>query len=183
MTFQIRMWSPLLAVSIACAGAIAHAEDRLDEAPAASFVYQFIPASAFVSRDTRDLYRYVGAGCVEASPGTTLVHKLQLPQGVTLQILRLYYRDETPATLMATFTHYDAAGSVTDLGLFRSRTTPGNTSQAGENVNHVIDNAAQAYVVNVQFKSAASDADYVFADGFEPAPPPVFCGVRIAYTP
>lgn len=183
MTFQIRMWSPLLAVSMACAGAIAHAEGSLDEAPTASFVYQFIPASAFVSRDTRDLYRYVGAGCVEASPGTTLVHKLQLPQGVTLQILRLYYRDETPATLMATFTHYDAAGSVTDLGLFRSRTTPGNTSQAGENVNHVIDNAAQAYVVNVQFQTETHDTDYVFAYGFEPAPRLVFCGVRVAYMP
>lgn len=141
-----------------------------DEAPVAKSTqevpgYQFIAGSAFAPRDTSIDVSYVGGGCVYGSG--FLSTDVQLPDGVQLQGVRMYYFDDDPSTTVGVFiTAYDSMGGLDDLRYGGSSFDTGYTNEYFNlDTPHTVDNFTNALVLNVQTGAGTQ-----------------FCGARLYYT-
>jgi hypothetical protein len=156
--------------SLDAPGAAAH--DRVGEAApedfSINFSYFHAAGSSLTPRSSQTAWTYQSVGCVSASGGNDIFSMhLDLPQGARIDYLRLYYRDTSANNSQAWITTYDAAGGFTDLTNVSSTGAAGYGTTLSPFVNHVVNNAARAYVLNWQPNQTG--------------PSMQLCGLRVAY--
>jgi hypothetical protein len=133
-----------------------------------SFHYIFVPGSGFTPRASSTTWSYPGGGCVSAVTGNELFSlDLQLPQGARIDYLRLYYYDTSANNSTAWITTYDGSGGFTDLTNVSSTGNSGYGTTLSPLIQHVVDNASRAYVLNWQANQTGSTMR--------------LCGLRVAY--
>jgi hypothetical protein len=150
----------------------AAAPDRMGEAApedfSINFSYFHAAGSSLTPRSNQTSWTYQGVGCVSASGGNDLFSMhLDLPQGARIDYLRLYYRDTSANNSTAWITTYDATGGFSDLTTVSSTGTAGYGTALSPFVNHVVNNAARAYVLNWQANQTGASMQ--------------LCGLRVAY--
>ncbi|MEL7644664.1 MAG: hypothetical protein AAGU04_00150 [Anaerolineaceae bacterium] len=97
------------------------------------------------------LLNAVPTGTVKAAQTSYEVFSLQihLPEGATIEWLRLYYYDSNPgANSTAWITVYDGAGNTTDLINVQSAGSSGYGQSLSTEFSHVVDNSLYTYVLN-----------------------------------
>jgi hypothetical protein len=142
--------------------------------------FMFITGSNFQPRGGGS-YAYGGVGCVHLASGGTdfFTIDLQLPDGVVIDFLRLYYYDASAsANLRAYLTEYDGQGGYSDIFSTDSAGSGGYGS-AGDYFSYTVDNTTHSLSVLVRPNGASSDLalcgvrlryqdlTVIFADGFE----------------
>jgi hypothetical protein len=132
-----------------------------------------IAGSALRPRENNVDYTTNGSGgCVYATAGlaTTVWNlPLLLPQGATVQYLRVYFDDTSASDLTTWFTVYDLYGSRVEEWLVSSSGAAGQNFLTSGPIDHVIDYDLYSYVVN--FRPVATGSTLQL------------CGVRIFFTP
>jgi hypothetical protein len=146
--------------------------DRMGEAApedfSINFSYFHAAGSSLTPRSSQTAWTYQGVGCVSASGGNDIFSMhLDLPQGARIDYLRLYYRDTSGNNSTAWITTYDAAGGFNDLTSVTSSGAAGYGTTLSPFVNHVVNNAARAYVLNWQPNQTGAGMQ--------------LCGLRVAY--
>jgi hypothetical protein len=133
-----------------------------------NFSYFHVAGSSLTPRASSTAWVYQGTGCVSASGGNDIfsIH-LDLPQGARIDYLRLYYRDTSASNSEAWITTYDATGGFADLTTVSSTGAAGYGSALSPFVNHVVNNAARAYVLNWRPNQTGASMQ--------------LCGLRVAY--
>ena len=145
-------------------------QQAMDSAPTSVLApqadhYLFVAGSALTPRTSTTTLNYPGAGCINASAAVTT--DLQLPNGSTLQGVRVYYYDDSPAGSVGLWvTKYNGLGSVSDI---INSTMPHAAGYADNYVAapavELIDNFNHAYVL-----TALTDTDTRI------------CGFRVFYS-
>jgi hypothetical protein len=128
----------------------------------------FITGSNFQPRGGAS-YAYGGVGCVYlANSGTDFFTiDLQLPDGVEIDFLRLYYYDASAsANLRAYLTEYDGQGGYTDI-FSTDSVGSGGYGSAGDFLSHTVDNTTHSLSILVRPYLASSQVQ--------------LCGVRVRY--
>lgn len=145
--------------------------NRQDQPTGTNFKYLWIAGSTFHPVKTTTTYDYSGSGCVSVTGAAgipQLAHKVVLPQGAIIRFMRLYTYDDSPTTLRAFLTTYDAQGNAGDLTNVGSETTGGYNTTLSPEFSYEIDNFNSAINVFVNLGAETTDALR-------------FCAVRIAY--
>jgi len=109
-------------------------------------------------------------GCVFLSSGdpfTILNLHLDIPNGVRIDYLRIYYYDTGASNSQAWVTRYDNAGSFTDVAYVTSAGDTGYGTQLSPLIEHVVDNVSYSYVLNWRPLVTGSSM--------------ALCGLRVAY--
>lgn len=133
-----------------------------------NFAYFHAAGSSLTPRDSSTGWIYQGTGCVSANGGNDIFSMhLDLPEGARIDYLRLYYRDTSANSSTAWITTYDAAGGFNDLTSVTSSGAAGYGTALSPFVNHVVNNAARAYVLNWQPNQTGASMQ--------------LCGLRVAY--
>ena len=134
-----------------------------------TFYYDFSAGSTTRPRSSSTNWAYPGSGCVYASKGTELFTlPLNLPDGVRIDYLRFYFYDTSiTANSNAWITIYDGSGGITDLILVSSTGFAGYGYIVSNFVDHVVDNATYAYVLQYDQGTVGSSLR--------------LCGLRVAY--
>lgn len=133
-----------------------------------NLAYFHAAGSSLTPRDSSTAWIYQGTGCVSASGGNDIFSMhLDLPDGARIDYLRLYYRDTSAGNSDAWITTYDAAGGFTDLTTVSSSGAAGYGTTLSPFVNHVVNNAARAYVLNWRPNQTGASMQ--------------LCGLRVAY--
>ena len=150
----------------------AAAANRMGEAApedfSINFAYFHATGSSLTPRSNATAWTYQSVGCVSASGGNDIFSMhLDLPQGARIDYLRLYYRDTSANNSTAWITTYDAAGGFNDLTSVTSSGAAGYGTALSPFVNHVVNNAARAYVLNWQPNQTGAGMQ--------------LCGLRVAY--
>lgn len=145
-------------------------QQAMDSAPASVLApqavhYLFVAGSALTPRTSATTLNYPGSGCINASAAVTT--DLQLPNGSTLEGVRVYYYDDSPAGSVGLWvTKYNGLGSVSDI---INSTMPHAAGYADNYVAapavELIDNFNHAYVL-----TALTDTDTRI------------CGFRVFYS-
>jgi hypothetical protein len=141
-------------------------------APNAVMKFLFVAGSAFHPRNSTYTYaESADGGCIYQTGGESIisifVNDLQLPDGATVDILRLFYYDTSAADSMAWITQYDGADGFVDIAHIASSGTAGYGNTA----------------INT-FTYTVNDYDYPIVLNWRPYQLGVsskLCGVRIRY--
>lgn len=108
----------------------------------------FIPAAAFEQRASGTYSSGNGFGYVYATGGTGWWHApVQLPNGVDIYAVRLYYYDNSGGYLRWWLTRYTGTTTVTDIAYSTTSGTPGYGNDYFDPI-HIIDNR-YGYVINI----------------------------------
>ncbi len=134
-----------------------------------TFYYDFSAGSTTRPRSSSTNWAYPGSGCVYASKGGELFTlPLNLPDGVRIDYLRFYFYDSsTTSNSNAWITIYDGSGGITDLIGVLSAGSAGYGYVVSDFVDHVVDNATYAYVLQYAPGTVGSSVR--------------LCGFRVAY--
>ena len=111
-------------------------------------------------------------GCIYVTAGnasTVWNTPLWIPNGATVQYLRIYVNDTSASDLWGWFTIYDLFGAIVQEWGISSSGTPGETWFDTAAINHVIDYSTYSYVVNMRPVGTGSTLQ--------------FCGARVFFTP
>jgi hypothetical protein len=107
---------------------------------------------------------------VTAGSATTVWNvPITLPDGATIDTLRIYYYDTSASNLSAWFTIYDLFGAIVQEWSVSSSGNSGNSFNDSVQIGHVIDHDVYSYVVNVRPVGTGSTLQ--------------FCGARLFYSP
>ncbi len=112
----------------------------------------------------------LSGGCIYNSSGSAigvLNTPLQLPDGATVNTLRMYYYDTSDTNSNGWFTIYDLYGNLVEEFVVSSAGTPGNNFNDSAVINRVIDYSNYSYVLNWRPNVAGSSMQ--------------LCGFRIFY--
>lgn len=123
-------------------------EERVepDDFGTASYAVTFIPASEFQQRGS-GTFSYTGGGYIYATGGTTAWWApVQLPNGVDIYAVRLYFYDASGSNWVWFLTRYTGSNTTQDLGNNSSSGSPGFSSGSFDPM-HIMDNRV-GYVVN-----------------------------------
>ncbi|MDX1436588.1 MAG: hypothetical protein R3335_07255 [Anaerolineales bacterium] len=108
--------------------------------------------SALRPRENDVSYTINGSGScsyVTAGDASTVWNTpINLPQGSTVDTLRMYYYDTSASNTTAWFTIYDLYGSIVDEWSVSSSTSGGNSFNDSPQINHVIDYSVYSYLLN-----------------------------------
>lgn len=134
-----------------------------------SIYYDFSAGATLRPRASLTNWAYASGGCIYPSKGSDLFTlPLNLPEGVRIDYLRLYYYDaSTVNDSTAWITIYDGAGGVTDLISVSSTGSGGYDYIISDYLGHVVNNEDYAYVLN-------------YANGTQ-SNLVRLCGLRVAY--
>ncbi|HPS32584.1 MAG TPA: hypothetical protein PKW57_03700 [Anaerolineaceae bacterium] len=115
------------------------------------FYYDFSAGATMRPRASLTNWEYWGGGCLYTTKGYDLLTlPLNLPEGVRIDYLRLYYYDSSTAgNLVAYITIYDGGGGIADLISVVSSGSAGYGYVVSDYVGQVVDNSTYAYVLNV----------------------------------
>jgi hypothetical protein len=140
------------------------------EAPEA-FDYFTVAGTTLRPRSSASTWTYGANGCVYRSAGSDLFNtELHVPNGVTLNYLRLYFYDTSASNQTAWITRYrPSTPSTEDLVSVLSSGNAGQGTALSSLINHVVDNVNYAYVLNWSPGANGSGMK--------------LCGLRVAYTP
>ena len=145
-------------------------ESELADAPEAQSWWRVV-GSTLKPRVNDVSYATSGSGgCVYVTAGnasTVWNTPLWIPDGATVQYLRIYVDDTSASNLTGWFTIYDLFGNIVDEWSASSSGTPGQTWFDSADINHVIDYNAYSYVVNMRPVGTGSTLQ--------------FCGARVFY--
>lgn len=110
--------------------------------------YLFIAGSAFTPRTSSQTVTYPGAGCSYSTAALTT--SLEMPDGATIQGVRIYYYNITPSAQIDLFlTTYPGNGTSSDLLTGNSTGSSGFSSEyIGFTNPLLIDNFDGAYVLS-----------------------------------
>jgi len=133
------------------------------------FYYDFSAGATLRPRASLTNWEYDSGGCIHPSKGYDLFTlPLDLPQGASIDYLRLYFYDtSTTANGTAFITIYDGAGGIDDLISVSSVGSAGYGYAVSDYVNHVVDNVNYAYVLNYSSGTPSSSVR--------------LCGLRVMY--
>jgi hypothetical protein len=120
-------------------------------------------------------------GCIYNVSGSAfgvLNVPLDLPNGATVNTLRMYYFDTSASDSTGWFTVYDLYGDVVTEVSVQSSGSSGNSFNDSALINHVIDHSVHSYVLNWRPTVAGNtmqlcgfrifyNPPLLFADGFE----------------
>ncbi len=90
-------------------------------------------------------------GCIYNSSGSAfgvLNTPVFLPQGTTVNTLRMYYNDTSASDSTGWFTIYDLYGTIVDEFSVSSSGSAGNSFNDSASINHVINYDLYSYVLN-----------------------------------
>ena len=89
-------------------------------------------------------------GCINAvdSPFTVYNTPVWLPQGSTIDTLRMYYYDTSASNSTAWFTVYDLYGVIVQEWAVSSSGNTGNSFNDTAQIGHVVDYSIYSYVIN-----------------------------------
>lgn len=113
-----------------------------------------------------------GGGCFYLSAGDSFVvfnTTLDLPQGATINTLRMYYTDTSESDSTAWLTVYDLYGTIVQEWGVSSTGNLGNGFSDSALINHVVDYSLYSYVINWR--------PYVIGNTMQ------LCGFRVFYEP
>ncbi|HQN43191.1 MAG TPA: hypothetical protein PLA25_03580, partial [Anaerolineaceae bacterium] len=93
---------------------------------------------------------------------------LQLPDGATIEFLRLYYYDTSAGDSRAWVTSYDGAGNYSDLMTVASTGNTGYGQALSASPSVVVDNYSNSYLLNWRSNTAGVTSQ--------------LCGLRVFYS-
>jgi len=142
-----------------------------EDATEATSRFVFSSATAFVQYDSTNTWAYGGSGCIYKTGGSDFFDiDLQIPAGVELDFLRIYFNDTDAAfNARATLFSFDGAGGNTSIASAESSGTPGFDSAGSGFFSHIVENINESLVVRINFLGATTSALEI-------------CGVRLRYT-
>ena len=142
-----------------------------EEATEATSHFVRSAATAFVQLDNTNTWVYGGSGCIFRTGGSISFDiDLQIPGGVVLDYLRIFFNDTDPVNDARAFLYaFDGAGNVTLLATAASSGTPGFSSEGSGFFSHNVDNVGEALTMRIDFGSSTTSALEI-------------CGVRVRYT-
>jgi hypothetical protein len=109
-------------------------------------------------------------GCLKLTSGnTSVIFNLQLdiPNGVRIEYLRMYYYDTSASNSYAWVTRYDDVGGFGDVTYVASEGDTGYGTSLSPYFEHVVDNVDYSYILNWRPNAAGSSM--------------MLCGLRVAY--
>ncbi|MEZ5463217.1 hypothetical protein [Dokdonella sp.] len=135
-------------------------------APSGGTQYLFLAGSAFTPRTSSQTVSYPGGGC--SFSDNALTTSLELPEGATVQGVRLYYYNNgLPSSVGLFLTAYTGAGGTSDLLTGSSSEDTGYASEYfAASTPLSIDYAGQSYVLTATMNSGQR-----------------LCGMRVFYSP
>jgi len=92
-----------------------------------------------------------GGGCIYATSGSTSTvwnTPLTLPDGATIDFLRMYFHDTSGSDTYGWFTIYDTYGSLVNEWFISSSGSSGDGFADSDPINHVVDYSTYSYVLN-----------------------------------
>jgi len=133
------------------------------------FYYDFSAGATMRPRASLTNWAYDSGGCIHPSKGADLFTlPLNLPDGVRIDYLRLYFYDTSTTTdSYAWITIYNGSGSTTDLIFVTSAGSAGYGYEVSDFVDHVVDNMNYSYVLNYANSTTSNTVR--------------LCGLRVAY--
>lgn len=136
-----------------------------------AFDYFTVAGTTLRPRSSASTWTYGSNGCVYRSAGSDLFNtELHVPNGVTLNYLRLWFYDTSGSSQTAWITRYrPSTPSTEDLVSVLSSGNAGQGTALSALINHVVDNVNYAYVLNWSPGANGSGMK--------------LCGLRVAYTP
>jgi len=157
-------------------------ETDVESVDGASLISLRVAGSALTPREDDVSYSVSGTGgCTYVTAGdafTVWNHKVTLPQGATVDTLRMYYYNTSGSSSTAWFTVYDLYGGLVDEWSVSADSSTGNSYNDSAQINHVIDYDVYSYLLNWRptvtgstmqlcgFRIFYSDPT-IFRDGFE----------------
>lgn len=121
-----------------------------DDFGTAGWAVTFIPASAFQQRDSGTYSCGLGQGYCYATGGSNWWHApMNVPNGVDIYAVRLYYYDNSGSNLTWWLTRYTGTTTVQDISFATSSGTPGYTSGTFDPI-HIVDNRYGYMVIILQ---------------------------------
>jgi hypothetical protein len=143
------------------------------EAVEASLISWRIVGSALRPRENDVSYSISSqGGCIYVTSGdadTVWNIPVNLPQGSTIDILRMYYNDTSDSNSGAWFTIYDLYGNIVTESSVSSSGNAGVGFNDSAQINHTIDYSVYSYLINWRPSVAGSTMQ--------------LCGFRIFYEP
>lgn len=135
------------------------------------YYYYHAAGSAFRPRDSSVDWGNDGSGgCLYLTTGSTGVVfniPLDIPDGVRIEYLRIYYYDASASTSQAWVTRYDDEGSLEDVTYVASAGDTGYGTQLGTYLEHVVNMTDYSYVLNWRPNATGNTMQ--------------LCGLRVAY--
>jgi len=132
-----------------------------------------IAGSALKPRENDVSYSTSGSGgCTYVSSGdafTVWNTPIDLPQGSTIDTLRMYFYDTSTSNTSAWFTIYDLYGNIVQEWSVSSNTGGGYSFNDSAQINHTIDYSTYSYLINWRPVVSGSTLQ--------------LCGFRIFYEP
>lgn len=127
--------------------------------------YLFIAGSAFTPRSSSQTVTYPGGGCLFSDDAVTT--DLQLPQGATIEGVRLFYSSNDSEVVSLRLTRYDGVGYLTNILNEDSSLSGGyREDYFSTGSTEVIDNLAYSYALISTMGSTAN----------------ALCGMRVFYS-
>ena len=145
--------------------------DQNAEGGARAFSYLHVAGSALRPRNGDVQWQSSGSGgCVYlASMAYEVVNiHANIPEGSTVDYVRIYYYDVSASNSTVWLTTYDDAGSYSDVASASSAGDTGYGTTLSALVGHVVDNTNDSYLLN--WRSNVEGGDMAL------------CGIRVAYT-
>lgn len=152
------------------------ATGQIEETPAAAAPVTYanfrVPGSTLRPRSSGVTFSPSGSGgCIYAtsSPSDVWNTPIYLPQGATVNTLRMYYYDTSASDSNAWFTIYDLYGNIVEEWSVQTSGTFGNSFNDSVAIDHTIDYSVYSYALN--WRPAVADSTMQL------------CGFRLFYTP
>jgi hypothetical protein len=141
----------------------------IDSLDWSNFYYIFSAGSSLHSADYTMRQDYQSGACVSAidTGSQFFTLNLDLPDGVRIDYLRLFYYDADASNSTANIRKYDGAGGYTEIATVSSTGTSGFGTTLSTYVGQVVNNSDGGYVLN-WLPSIASTTQQL-------------CGLRVAY--
>lgn len=135
------------------------------------YYYYHAAGSVFRPRDSSVNWgNDSSGGCVYLVSGDTGVVfniPLDIPHGVRIEYLRIYYYDTSALTSEAWVTQYDDEGGIYDVAYVASAGNAGYGTQLSDYLTHIVDLTNYSYVLNWRPNATGSTMQ--------------LCGLRVAY--
>lgn len=133
--------------------------------------FQRSAATTYSPYNSTSTWAYANAGCrsrISGSPWYDL--DIQVPNGVTLDFLRVYYYDTDATNDVSAFLYsMDGLGNSTSIATAQGTGTPGFSSAGSGFFSHIVDTTGEAIMVRLSL-SAGTDSTLRA------------CGVRLRYS-
>jgi hypothetical protein len=135
-------------------------------------VFQRIAGSNFQPRDSDTTFSYHGGGCMQrdANVGDSwFTVDLQVPQGASLDFLRVYYYDNNATyDINSELWAFDSAGGISLIAEADSSGTSGYSSAGSGFFEHAVDNLNETLVIVASIQGGVGNTL-------------ALCGVRVRY--